>query len=152
VLEEGEAADAVYVLVSGRARVIKRTEGDTEVPLNVLVPGDSFGEAELFQGRPRPTTVRAASDVLALRLDRAAFQEIVNADPFVQTYLELQLKHDTLRAFFRDFPAFALVSVPIDEFPRVGPQGMCVVSPEANRDQPRHAQILPQSSHRRPGG
>ena len=104
---EGEAADAVYVLVSGRARVIKRTEGDTEVPLNVLVPGDSFGEAELFQGRPRPTTVRAASDVLALRLDRAAFQEIVNADPFVQTYLELQLKHDTLRAFFRDFPAFA---------------------------------------------
>ena len=67
---EGEAVDALYVLVSGRARVVKRTDNDDEVPLNVLQAGDSFGEAELFQGRPHPTTVRAASDVLALRLDR----------------------------------------------------------------------------------
>jgi HlyB family type I secretion system ABC transporter len=104
---EGEAADALYVLVSGRARVLKRTHNDDEVPLNILQAGDSFGEAELFQGRPRPTTVRAASDVLALRLDRAAFQDLVGADRYVQTYLELQLKHDTLRGFFRDFPAFA---------------------------------------------
>ena len=43
--EEGEAADALYVLVSGRARVVKRTDHDDEVPLNVLHAGDSFGEA-----------------------------------------------------------------------------------------------------------
>jgi ATP-binding cassette subfamily B protein len=104
---EGEPADALYVLVSGRARVVKRTDNDDEVPLNVLQAGDSFGEAELFQGRPHPTTVRAASDVLALRLDRSAFQELVDTDRYVGTYLELQLKHNTLRGFFRDFPAFA---------------------------------------------
>jgi len=104
---EGEAVDALYVLVSGRARVVKRTDNDDEVPLNVLQAGDSFGEAELFQGRPHPTTVRAASDVLALRLDRSAFQDVVDTDRYVGTYLELQLKHNTLRGFFRDFPAFA---------------------------------------------
>ena len=104
---EGEAVDALYVLVSGRARVVKRTDNDDEVPLNVLQAGDSFGEAELFQGRPHPTTVRAASDVLALRLDRSAFQDLVDTDRYVGTYLELQLKHNTLRGFFRDFPAFA---------------------------------------------
>jgi ATP-binding cassette subfamily B protein len=104
---EGEPADAIYVLVSGRARVVKRADADNEVALNMLRAGDSFGEAELLDGRPRLTTVRASSDVLALRLDRAAFTELVESYPNIRTYLELQLKHDTLQSFFRDFPAFA---------------------------------------------
>jgi ATP-binding cassette subfamily B protein len=104
---EGEPADAIYVLVSGRARVVKRADADNEVALNMLRAGDSFGEAELLDGRPRLTTVRASSDVLALRLDRAAFTELVESYPNIRTYLELQLKHATLQSFFRDFPAFA---------------------------------------------
>ena len=133
--EEGEPADAFFVLVSGRARVLKRAENDDEVPLNVLQAGDSFGEAELLRGRPRPTTVRAASDVLALRLDRSAFQEIVGAERHVETYLELQLNYDRLRAYFRDFPAFArlpadaMVAVVLAEFEsRVVAAGECVFS------------------------
>jgi ATP-binding cassette subfamily B protein len=106
---QGEPADALYVVVSGRARVIKRLDHDEEAPLNVLRPGDSFGETELFTGRMHPTTVRAMSDVLALRLDKTAFNELLQADPDVGTYLELQLKHGTLRGFFRDFPAFASI-------------------------------------------
>jgi len=104
---EGETADAIYVLVSGRARVVKRADADNEVPLNMLHAGDSFGEAELLDGRPRLTTVRASSDVLALRLDREAFTELIASDPNIRTYLELQLRHHTLQSFFRDFPAFA---------------------------------------------
>jgi ATP-binding cassette subfamily B protein len=133
--EEGEAADALYVLVSGRARVVKRTDHDDEVPLNVLHAGDSFGETELLHGWPRPTTVRATSDVLALRLDRAAFQELVAADPHIRTYLELQLKHDTLQRFFRDFPAFgrlpaeAMVGIVLAELePRVAAAGEVIVA------------------------
>jgi ATP-binding cassette subfamily B protein len=133
--EEGQAADALYVLVSGRARVVKRTDHDDEVPLNVLHAGDSFGETELLHGWPRPTTVRATSDVLALRLDRAAFQELVAADPHIRTYLELQLKHDTLQRFFRDFPAFwrlpaeAMVGIVLAELePRVAAPGEVIVA------------------------
>lgn len=107
IASEGEATDALYVLVSGRARVVKRAENGDEIPLNVLHAGDSFGETELLDARPRPTTVRASSDVLALRLERSVFQELVDADPNIRTYLELQLKHNTLQGFFRGFPAFA---------------------------------------------
>jgi ATP-binding cassette subfamily B protein len=133
--EEGEAADALFVLVSGRARVVKRTDHDDEVPLNVLHAGDSFGETELLHGWPRAATVRATSDVLALRLDRAAFQELVSADPNIRTYLELQLKHDTLQRFFRDFPAFArlpaeaMVGIVLAELePRVAAAGEVIVA------------------------
>src|SRR5262245_2354687 len=132
---EGEPADALYVLVSGRARVLKRTDSDDEVPLNVLYAGDSFGESELFHDRPHPTTVRATSDVLALKLERAAFQELVDADTDIRVYLELQLKHNILRGFFRDFPAFtripsqAMVGVVLAELePRMAAAGDIIFS------------------------
>jgi ATP-binding cassette subfamily B protein len=44
IVREGEPADAFYVLVSGRARVVNATEGGEEIALNSLRPGDSFGE------------------------------------------------------------------------------------------------------------
>jgi ATP-binding cassette subfamily B protein len=108
IAEEGAPTDAWYVLVSGRARVVKRgVDADSEVALNVLRSGDSFGEAELLNGAPRPTTVRASTDVLALRLDAADFRTLVDAQPDIRTYLELQLKHARLQMFFRHVPAFA---------------------------------------------
>ena len=132
---EGEAADAIYVLVSGRARVVKRTDDDNEVPLNMLHAGDSFGEAELLDGRPRLTTVRASSDVLALRLDREAFTELIESDSNIRTYLELQLRHHTLQSFFRDFPAFAklppeaMVGIVLAELePRVCAPGEVIIA------------------------
>jgi ATP-binding cassette subfamily B protein len=135
LMSEGETADAFYVLVSGRARVVKRADDELEIPLNVLHAGDSFGEAELLDGRPRLTTVRASSDVIALRLDRAAFTELIESEPNIRTYLELQLKHHTLQRFFRDFPAFAklppeaVVGIVLAEIqPRICAPGEAIVS------------------------
>lgn len=106
IAAEGTPTDALYVLVSGRARVVKTGPAGDEIPLNVLRAGDSFGEAELLNGAPRPTTVRASTDVLALRLDAEEFRTLVDAHPDIRTYLELQLKHSTLQRFFRNVPAF----------------------------------------------
>ena len=107
IVSEGDAADGWYVLVSGRARVIKRADNGDEIPLNILRAGDSFGEVELLDGARRPATVRASSDVLALRLDRSAFDGLLERTPDIRTYLELQTKHRQLQGFFRGFPAFA---------------------------------------------
>src|SRR5438552_2109457 len=81
IVAEGDAADGWYVLVSGRARVIKRADNGDEIPLNILRAGDSFGEVELLAGARRPATVRASSDVLALRLDRSAFAGLLERTP-----------------------------------------------------------------------
>jgi len=107
IAAEGSPTDAIYVLVSGRARVVKRGPAGDDIPLNVLRAGDSFGEAEVLDGSLRPTTVRASSDVLALRLDAGDFRALVDANPDIRTYLELQWKHAKLQMFFRNVPAFA---------------------------------------------
>ena len=68
IVRAGDPADALYVLVSGRARVVKRGDTGEEVPLNVLRAGDAFGEMALLEQTTRMATVRASSDVEALRL------------------------------------------------------------------------------------
>jgi ATP-binding cassette subfamily B protein len=107
IVREGEAADSFYLLLSGRARVIKRSEAGEEIALGVLRPGDSFGEAGLLQTGIRTASVRASGNCEVLRLDRAAFEELVAEHPEVRALLELQLKQRTLMNFFRRLPTFA---------------------------------------------
>jgi ATP-binding cassette subfamily B protein len=111
IVREGDPADALYVLVSGRARVVKRGDTGEDVPLNVLRAGDAFGEIALLEHTTRTATVRASSDVEALRLDRAAFEELVATAPDLKKYLELQASHRRLHNFFRSYTAFARLPV-----------------------------------------
>jgi cAMP-binding proteins - catabolite gene activator and regulatory subunit of cAMP-dependent protein kinases len=53
LVRQGEPADAFYVLVSGRARVVKADQNGNEIVLATLKPGDSFGEAALSEGGTR---------------------------------------------------------------------------------------------------
>jgi CRP-like cAMP-binding protein len=53
IVRQGDPADAFYLLVSGRARVIKTSASGEELALNRLTPGDEFGEAALLDGGTR---------------------------------------------------------------------------------------------------
>jgi ATP-binding cassette subfamily B protein len=107
IVREGDEADAFYLLVSGSARAVKAGEGGEEVPLNVLGPGDAFGEVALLEGGTRTATVRASSEVEALRLDRGVFQALLRANPEIHEYVELSTRTHQLRDFFRLYSAFA---------------------------------------------
>ena len=48
IVEEGAPADAFFVLASGRARIVKRSDRGEEIALDTLRPGDSFGEMGLL--------------------------------------------------------------------------------------------------------
>src|SRR5262249_6231713 len=73
IVREGDKADAFFVLASGKARVVKTTPSG-EVSLNMMRPGDSFGEMGLLDPNAvRSATVRASSEVEVLRLDRGVF-------------------------------------------------------------------------------
>jgi len=107
IVREGETADAFYVLVSGRVRVVKVAEGGEEVVLNSLRSGDTFGEMAFLERTTRKATVRASSDVELLRFDRVGFEEVLAAYPDLRTYLQLQATHRHLHNFFRHYTPFA---------------------------------------------
>jgi CRP/FNR family cyclic AMP-dependent transcriptional regulator len=64
---EGDLADCMYVLESGRVTVSKSWEGH-ELLLRRLAQGDCFGEMALLDLFPRSASVRADEDCSAIRL------------------------------------------------------------------------------------
>jgi HlyB family type I secretion system ABC transporter len=111
IVRESEPADALYVLASGRARVIKRGDNGDDVPLDVLRAGDVFGEMALLERTTRTATVRASSDVEVWRLDRPVFEELLVTYPDLKKYLEQQAARRRLQSFFRSYTAFARLPV-----------------------------------------
>src|ERR1700686_4736716 len=107
IVREDDEADAFYVLTSGTARVVKRTDSGDEVALNVLHPGDSFGEMALLEHARRVATVRATTPVEVLRLDRSLFGALTRAHPNIREAFEALAKQRALWNFFRAHSSFS---------------------------------------------
>ncbi len=83
VVTQADTADAFFVIISGRAEVMR--DGRHVADLSA---GDHFGEIALLRSRTRAATVRAHSPLTVLRVEGAAFCDIV-AGVFEQTDLRL---------------------------------------------------------------
>ncbi|MEQ1652197.1 MAG: cyclic nucleotide-binding and patatin-like phospholipase domain-containing protein [Hyphomicrobium sp.] len=78
IVREGEAADALFVVVSGRFAV--EISGATE-PVTEIGQGATIGEIAFFAGGARTATVRAIRDSVVVRLTRADFDVISSSSP-----------------------------------------------------------------------
>src|SRR5712691_2133829 len=112
LVRQGEPVDAFYVLVSGRARVVKADQNGNEIVLATLKPGDSFGEAALSEGGTRSATVRCSTAVEALRLDRADFLQLAQETPELKHHVEMTARHRALHGFLYEFSNFGRLPVP----------------------------------------
>jgi len=112
IVRQGEEAEAFFILVTGRARVLKESATGEATPLNRLVPGDEFGESALLAGGPRGATVRASTTVEVLRLERAGFLALVAEFPELRGALELLARWRTLHGFLYEFSNFGRLPGP----------------------------------------
>lgn len=80
---QGDSADCMYVVVSGRLRVLISTSEGFESEIDELAIGESVGELALISDRPRSATVRAIRDTELLCLSRTAFEQILRDYPGV---------------------------------------------------------------------
>jgi serine/threonine-protein kinase len=62
IIREGEPGQAAYIIVEGRC-VAYRNDGEAEVVLREMSPGDVFGETAVFSNKPRTASVKALTDV-----------------------------------------------------------------------------------------
>src|SRR6476469_11060584 len=113
IVKQGEPANAFYILISGRARVVKLgANNGEEIVLATLKPGDSFGEAALSEGGTRSATVRCSTAVEALRLDRSDFLQLAEETPELKHHLEITARHRALHGFLYEFSNFGRLPVP----------------------------------------
>jgi CRP/FNR family cyclic AMP-dependent transcriptional regulator len=90
IFREGEPGTEAYLLEEGRVRLIKKVRG-AERSLMVLKPGDLFGESALLVGAPRSSTAVALSPGLALALDQATLQNLLEHNPAIASRVVKQL-------------------------------------------------------------
>lgn len=81
VFSQDEPGDAVFVLMSGRVKVVLCGESGREVTLSILRPGDSFGEMSLFDGMARSATCIALEPTAVLALSRDDLMRHIQAHP-----------------------------------------------------------------------
>ena len=86
MMRAGDAGDAMYVLLDGRATVKARGRG--AVPLGM---GAFVGELALLDDGPRTATVAADGPVIALSISRTSFRKLLRSEPSIATAIAEEL-------------------------------------------------------------
>lgn len=105
LVREGEPADAYYILLRGRARVLREHQGE-ELDLGRLLPGDGFGESALREGGVRNASVRASTEVSLVRLWRHDFLALAETHPALRQAIERMSRAREMSAFVQAFSDF----------------------------------------------
>lgn len=81
IFQQGEAGDVLFIIVSGKVRVILTDESGREIVLSELGVGEFFGEMAILDEDPRSAGVIAKEDTTLLMLNRKDFVQKVKEHP-----------------------------------------------------------------------
>lgn len=96
VFSQGDAGDALYGVASGRVRISACGPDGREVFLNIMEPGDAFGEIAVVDGRPRTAGAVAIEPTVLIVIRRDDFLAALERSPDLAMHL-LQLFCQRLR-------------------------------------------------------
>ena len=91
VFFQGDVADAMYVVASGRLKVAVSSVRGDELVLAVLTVGDAVGELGALDGMKRSAGVEALADAELLRIDAAVVNRLLRTYPRFAEALTLSL-------------------------------------------------------------
>jgi CRP/FNR family cyclic AMP-dependent transcriptional regulator len=98
ILFEDDPGDSLYIVRTGRVKVVKVGEDGREVILGWLGVGDHFGELSLIDGQPRSAHVIAVDEAHMIILRREDFRRRVEESPAVAWALLTALSRRLRRA------------------------------------------------------
>ncbi len=81
VCRQGDAPDALYVVISGALGVFRETAGGPAIRIGDINAGETVGEMALITGGRRTATVRALRDSELVRLSHAGFEALLDRHP-----------------------------------------------------------------------
>ena len=80
VFRQGDTDNALYIVLSGRLRVLQQTEAGTQL-LGDVAAGEPVGEFALFTNDPRTASVVAIRKSLVLRIYETDYKALVATNP-----------------------------------------------------------------------
>ena len=110
IVEQGLKSNALYIILSGRARVLASDARGREVILATLQPGDYIGEMSLIDNEPHSATVRAEVQTDVLMLGRSEFARCM-PESSSMAYAVMRVLVQRLRHSVRNIESLALMDV-----------------------------------------
>lgn len=80
IFSQGDEGDSLYGVASGHVRIFNADDKGHEVSLNMLGPGDTFGEIALLDGLPRTASAMAVEKSRLVVIPRAEFIKHLERD------------------------------------------------------------------------
>jgi CRP-like cAMP-binding protein len=81
IFQRGDACTGFHVVVHGQVKLALSSPQGVEKVVELIGPGQSFGEAVMFMGRPYPVYAQALTDSLVLHINRTVILGGIESDP-----------------------------------------------------------------------
>lgn len=114
IFAEFDVGESFYLVQSGRVRLIKIINGK-ERYLDVLQPGEIFGEMSILDNSPRSASAVAYDDVVALEFNRENFEVLMMGNPAIA----MRLLKTFVRRIYTQKRRFMILTIQ-DSTARVG--------------------------------
>ncbi len=88
VFNQGDASDNIYIIQSGELIFVSRDNADNESVLDVLGPGNFFGEVGVLNNVPRTATVRALTHVQLRQINKENFFKLRAANTQFSQFID----------------------------------------------------------------
>lgn len=111
VFSRADPGDALYGVVTGKIRISASARDGREMFLNIMEPGDTFGEIALLDGRPRTATASATAPSELIIITREHFLELLKREPELVSHV-VQLLCERIRWTSGLAEESALLNVP----------------------------------------
>lgn len=110
VLTEGEMGDSLYVIQSGKVKVVIGDEEGREIILKILGPGDFFGEMSMIDKQPRSASVTTNEPSTFLVLTHSGFEHVIERAPRIANVV-MRILAQRVREADRKIGTLALMDV-----------------------------------------
>jgi len=143
VFFQDDPADALYILISGSAKMFQTSEDGKDRILRILKRGNAFGDLAMIEGKDRFVSVQTLEDCEMLRLSRKDFVAFAEKHTWVlwtllSAFAERirRMNQDVLDLSFRDVPYRLLhaLSDLVERHGEPGPVGQRITMPLSATD------------------
>lgn len=104
VFSAGDVSNDFFIIKTGKIRIYKLSLSGKELTLNILKPGDLFGEMTLISDEPRTTFAEVFEDCYLCRISKSDFEKYKDAfrDISSKVYKYIGLKRKEIEAKLED--------------------------------------------------
>jgi CRP/FNR family cyclic AMP-dependent transcriptional regulator len=110
LISEGDSTDSLYVVLEGEVKVFASDDQGKEVILNILGPGEYFGELALLDDKPRSASVKTMVPTKVMVITKNDFKNCLATDPDM-AYRLIKVLIGQVRALTSNVKSLALLDV-----------------------------------------